>query len=534
MIKLIIVEDENIVRLGLSTILPWEEYHFELCGLFKNGQEALNYLLENPVDIVLTDIKMPVMGGDQLVQEIKAHSLNPFIVILSNYDDFELVKRCFQFGVTDYLLKQDLEKDVLLTLLQGISEKIEQTEDTPCEPVVSSYEFFNELVKTDFREDLSQLNVKYQKILKKMQNQAICICMADLIYSETGKRYTGIHPVYSVLETLLKETLNKYCKNYIFLYTGKSLLFILCPDSDHISGFYSMLTNAVKEINERMISFFNISLRMGASQLFFRLEDLRTAFCQAQLCHTLLFYSSQNLLVYSQKLQNTDREQEQTLNYLPVRKAIHLGNFSLVRQLCEEQFKNLERTKNTSPDKVIDYVKYILIALEQFLNETFSIPLSQFEKQWDTFHKDYHFDLRSLHCYLFRILNRIDDYMKSAEEYCEAVFKAKQYINEHYRENITLSSVAEHLHMNTSYVSSLFKLKTDVSFTQYLTDIRIQNALMLVRTTNKSAAEISELVGYSNPNYFIKVFKKVTGSTISEYRSRRTEKKSTQSPSPLP
>ena len=101
MIKIIIVEDENIVRLGLSTILPWSEYCFELCGLFKNGQEALQYMLEHPVDIVITDIKMPVMSGDQLVQKLREHQLTPYIIILSNYDDYELVRRCFQHGATD-------------------------------------------------------------------------------------------------------------------------------------------------------------------------------------------------------------------------------------------------------------------------------------------------------------------------------------------------------------------------------------------------------------------------------------------------
>ena len=123
MIKIIIVEDENIVRLGLSTILPWSDYCFELCGLFKNGQEALQYMLEHPVDIVITDIKMPVMSGDQLVQKLREHQLTPYIIILSNYDDYELVRRCFQHGATDYLLKQDLEKENLLDLLQKISDK---------------------------------------------------------------------------------------------------------------------------------------------------------------------------------------------------------------------------------------------------------------------------------------------------------------------------------------------------------------------------------------------------------------------------
>lgn len=522
MMKLIIVEDENIVRLGLSTILPWSDYHFELCGLFKNGQEALQYLLKHPVDIVLTDIKMPVMGGDQLVQKIREHQLSPYIVILSNYDDYELVRRCFQYGATDYLLKQDLEKETLLELLQKISDQIGQTEEEPEEPAVSTYEFFSALVKTDFQEDIAQMDEKYQKIWEHLQDRSVCICVADLIYSETKKRYTGVNPVYSVLEKLLKETLNKYCKNYIFLYTDKSLLMVLCPETEHTADFYSVFSDAVNEINTRMMTFFNISLRAGISDLFPHTTNLKMAFEQALLCHTALFYTKQTILAYGLDRPARKKHTAPSVNYLSVRDAVKIGNLSLLRQLCEKQFQDLEKTQMLLPQEVSDYIRFILITLDQFLNETLHMSLSQFEENWDTFHTWYHFTLQEMKEYLFDILDQVSEAMQSREASNEIVLLAKQYINDHYQENITLSSVANYLHMNASYVSSLFKLKTDVSFTQYLTEIRIQNALLLVTTTQKSAAEIGELVGYSNPNYFIKVFKKVTGYTISEYRNRRS------------
>ncbi len=521
MIKIIIVEDENIVRLGLSTILPWSEYCFELCGLFKNGQEALQYMLEHPVDIVITDIKMPVMSGDQLVQKLREHQLTPYIIILSNYDDYELVRRCFQHGATDYLLKQDLEKENLLDLLQKISENIGQPEEGPEEPAVSAYEFFSVLVKTDFQEDIARMDETYLKIWEQLQSRSICICIADLIYSGTHKRYTGINPAYSVLEGLLKETLNKYCKNYIFLYTDKSLLMVLCPEAEHTSDFYPVFSDAVGEINTRMMTFFNISLRAGLSGLFHHTTRLKAALGQAKLCHTALFYTDQTIISYELNRPACKAYIASPISCLPIRDALQIGNLSLLQQLCENQFQDLQKTRTYLPEKVIDYVRFILITLDQFLNETLHIPLSQFENEWDIFHTRYHFTLCELKSYLFSILGKVSEFMQSKENYNEIILLAKQYINEHYQENITLSSVADYLHMNASYVSSLFKMKTDVSFTQYLTEIRIQNALLLVTTTQKSAAQISELVGYSNPNYFIKVFKKVTGSTISEYRNRR-------------
>lgn len=281
-----------------------------------------------------------------------------------------------------------------------------------------------------------------------------------------------------------------------------------------------MFLNVIDQISQ---NFFLFLLRNQPEQQrrFHHTTRLKTALGQAKLCHTALFYMDQTIIAYERNRPACKTYIASSINYLPVRDAVQIGNLSLLRQLCEKQFNDLEQTKTHLPEKIIDYVRFILITLDQFLNEMLHIPLSQFENQWDTFYTRYHFTLHELKIYLFSILDRVNEFMRSKEDYNEIVLSAKQYINDHYQENITLRSVANYLHMNASYVSSLFKMKTDISFTQYLTDIRIQNALLLVTTTQKSAAEISELVGYSNPNYFIKVFKKVTGSTISEYRNRR-------------
>lgn len=519
MIKIIIVEDENIVRLGLSTLLPWQDYNFELCGLFRNGKEALDYMLENPVDIVITDIKMPVMDGEQLTKEIRAHNLDPYIIILSNYDDFNLVKTCFQYGVCDYLLKQDLEKDTLLNLLQDISKKIVKTSLDINKPDISAYSFFNELVKIDFQEDISHLLHEYRPILMKIQNRCFCVCIADVIHIEENKRYTGINPLFTVLEKAFQEILNKYAMNYVYMYTNKSLLLVLCPLVEEAENFYNhTLPEAIKEANARLQAFFNINLRVAASKLVQNVEELSSAYRQAKASYSSLFYTNDSICVFSQQKQDNCTPSMPSLNYQPVRKAINMGSLVQTKEAVNQFFSEVSESRNLPPEDIFSYIKYLFMDLNQYLEETFLCSLSDFEKDWNSFEKVYNMNFDLLKNYVFGLLNKIENYIESKDRQYDLITKAKQFVNEHYTENINLQSVADYLHVNASYFSSLFKSKTNVSFTQYLTEFRIQKAIILIRTSNKSVEEISESVGYSNPNYFIKVFKKITGNTISEYK----------------
>ena len=106
MMNVIIVEDENIVRIGLSALINWEECGFHLAGLFKNGKEAMDYIVSKDVDIVLTDIRMPVKDGEELVRKIREYSGTISIVVLSNFDDFEIVKNCFKMDIADFFLSR--------------------------------------------------------------------------------------------------------------------------------------------------------------------------------------------------------------------------------------------------------------------------------------------------------------------------------------------------------------------------------------------------------------------------------------------
>lgn len=149
--KILLADDEEIIRLGISTLIPWEELDLELVYIAENGRRALNYILSNPVDIVVTDIRMPVMDGLELIQNCVEHDLCSRFILLTGYSEFEYAQSAMKYGVRHYLIKPTDESQIIQALKELCTEI-----DTE-----SSHErLFSHLVKTApsnfFRELLTQ------------------------------------------------------------------------------------------------------------------------------------------------------------------------------------------------------------------------------------------------------------------------------------------------------------------------------------------------------------------------------------------
>ncbi|NLJ75605.1 MAG: response regulator, partial [Firmicutes bacterium] len=130
MLKVLIVDDEAIVRIGLKSMIDWEEHGFELIGEANDGRRALELYKEHKPDIVITDLKMPVLDGLGLIQQIKELPFPCRIIVLSSYDDFALVRQAMKLGAADYLLKLEMEPAELLKILAGFRHEILQEKET--------------------------------------------------------------------------------------------------------------------------------------------------------------------------------------------------------------------------------------------------------------------------------------------------------------------------------------------------------------------------------------------------------------------
>ncbi len=123
MYKLIIVDDESKIRSGLEKHYPWAELGFEVVGSFPNGQVALDYLHDHPVDVVLSDVRMPVLTGTELAQCIREQRLSPLVVFLSGYADFEYARQALVHGVRNYILKP-VKFDEIVSVFSLIKQEL--------------------------------------------------------------------------------------------------------------------------------------------------------------------------------------------------------------------------------------------------------------------------------------------------------------------------------------------------------------------------------------------------------------------------
>ena len=105
MYKLILVDDEIEIRNGLKNYFPWHDIGFEVIGTFANGKQALNFMMQNSVDVVLTDIRMPVMDGIELIRKMKEMDIDAVCLLLSGYKEFEYAMSALEMGVKNYIVK---------------------------------------------------------------------------------------------------------------------------------------------------------------------------------------------------------------------------------------------------------------------------------------------------------------------------------------------------------------------------------------------------------------------------------------------
>ena len=121
MYTVLIADDEAIVRMMLSSMIDWDEMELKLAACVSNGREALAYLEQHPVDILITDIQMPVIDGLELIRRVKEFHTQPEILVLSAYNDFPYVRQAFKLGIYDYCLKREIHEEMLKRHLTNMS-----------------------------------------------------------------------------------------------------------------------------------------------------------------------------------------------------------------------------------------------------------------------------------------------------------------------------------------------------------------------------------------------------------------------------
>ncbi|AIQ57830.1 response regulator transcription factor [Paenibacillus borealis] len=472
MYRVVIVDDEPWALIGIRKLIERNGNKFKIICETTEPLKALEVICEEYPDVVFADIRMPDMTGIELMQRTRAQERDVDFVVISGFAEFSYVQQALQEGAMDYQLKP-LDMDKAQEMLDKLYKKLENKRST------NDLSFYISLLEEN--KDIQQLLNSRLRIKPYRRYQVVTVYFKSAEYDDTG---------LLELESKVQLTTMKL--------GPKKCVFIINSDADQSALIYRSLTS-----NENVVDRAGISLSVDREDYISML--LKTSDIASNDC---FIDRSRRISQYSK------------------------GKKNLVKQFAEELIDGLERAQYRSmkefTSRMSDFFAAYQLGIEDavFLwNEIVlhaskgkesSSRVMDFEFLDDSEMKEKFMDLEMLGEYVFEQLSYPEpDQLGDANQKFKELL---HYTNKHFHEELFLKDLAAKFFINVSYCCELFKRVTGMTFSQYMTDLRMKKAVELLQNSNLSIAEICKSVGYSDYFYFNKVFKRNMGSTPSKYR----------------
>ncbi|MGG3572272.1 response regulator [Bacillus gobiensis] len=520
MYRVLIVDDEPIIRYGISALIDWEKENMTVEDQFENGAEALSAIeaaIESkPFDILITDIKMPIMDGIQLMK--KALTLCPSlkVVFISSYNDFEYVHEGLKMGAVDYLLKAALEPEELLevmhrcvVILDEERRKNSELDQYKQRAIYRERKLFELDIKKLIAQEQSSLSLNVWT--PKWLNECYTCIYFVLDRAKELKENHG----YLYIQLLLEEFQEKYysrVKEGAALMASENSMFFLFPDHG------GEMERQFFELKQKFETDLGVSATAGIATGC-RKKGILKGFSASSMVYQRRFFDGigkrykMNEPEYDKGSQVKEKETavqdwglffELIRNGEPVAFALKIAierwkSGSLSAEQVKEEACSLLLQADT---EYVLHEQLEVIRGAETLEQVVSLLIEHLEE----------------------IKNPYFPKLVDKGLGGQTITKVLEYMAAHYTENLTLQRVADYIHLSKNYLSCLFKKQTGLSFIDYLIELRIREAKRLLIQNEKRIYEVAALAGFKDVKYFGKMFKKVTELTPLEYRKKHLTK----------
>lgn len=508
-----IIDDEPLIRRGLESMIDWEVFGCRLVGQASNGEEGIAKIRELSPDIVFTDMKMPKVDGITMMGEAAGDGEPPVFIVLSGYNDFNLVRSAMRLGAIDYLMKLELDEQELSRVLMESIKRITRNkkEQVKSRPV------------SDFKENFLRglLNMSPDKeFYNKMKQQSVVLkdgCFYHILVLKLlklpGESWNQSTLTRNFLLNICKEEIPEGIDVYEFHMTAER--FVLYMDCD--GGFQKeQLIKQCEAMGVAIKKYLNQEIEIGISAPHHNVMHVAEAYQEAS--QSVAFRISgvnANIHFYADMLK---------LSYLE-NQLEHIKTEPDFLEAMEHFLLQLQKfvTQRATWEEAVQICCRLICQLYELDGNSRMFFVRWFDMEYVS-ERDFERigSLDGLSRWLLRLEQGISSYSQEfmGEIYRYKVKKAKQYIHENRYKKIALNDVAEELGITPGYLSRIFKKVTLQSFSDYIAEIKIEEAKKLLLQDNNRIYEVSSLLGYDDPYYFSKVFKRVTQMTPSEYIAR--------------
>lgn len=487
MYQVMLLDDEPWELKGLKNMIPWEEYGFTVSETLSNPLEALERLKTRPIDVLISDIRMPGLSGIELLKQLRPLYPDMEILFLSGYAEFEYARNALRLGAFDYLLKP-LDLDTVGELLTRLSNRIAEKH------MESERKIFEKISDGD----LTLAELFGDDEISNRGSITDCISGGSIRNSTPG--YLAIHSSTDLSDFLSGQPDISF--RSIKSGTRQYLYFVRCHEEQ---GLVSQLKITFPDLQAGISLLYQKDdgpSNVGVPTLLIRqsLEAFYLPFVTGRTEPNV--YCGMNLPALKELIGKNGKGPG-------IEFSAH--EFSIARDLPE-----YIRTHTVNLTGLVWFWNQMLIRLADrpdLYEEHCILDINQLLERFST--------LEQLCQDLAALLDEDSPSLKvpvtdmgGSELYHSMI----EYVNTHYQEPITLQDVADHLHVSFAYASKLFKKYTDTNYSKYLTGLRLDEAQKLLSTTEKTVEEICYEIGYNDYFYFNKTFKKYSGVTPLQYR----------------
>ncbi|WP_138494803.1 response regulator transcription factor [Paenibacillus pinistramenti] len=525
--KVLVVDDEMLVRQGIKYLFDWESEGFTIAGEASNGEEALELIPQLEPHIILMDIVMPVMDGEELARRIQTRYPGIKIIVLSSFSEFEYVRSTFQSGASDYILKPKLDAKELLAILKKVASAIPALQGA---------------AKPGSKERV--LEAALDKLLSgyPLENEQLRGAMGDifpyplfmLLAAEPSERSAAAaaEDLQPVMTSVFERLAEAYSLNISFRALRQDegrVRLLLNTDESSLEALPDLLQELTHDCGVE-----GHPAAAALSAAFHQLDRLHEAAEEIPaLLEKRFFLPEERVFIGGRQQQGQQKGQQLAHNGPQAGFDSEAFNHELNEQDFHAAFTRLRRYLTSMPGR-LDTEMYdfkslmghsvfnIILALLRFQYEARQLE----ERKYEYFRRiheavNIHEAVQLVEAFLEEAEECIQQRMRSAGG--QAVQRILAYIQDNYAEPLTLTEIAQHFHFNPSYLSNYFATHNKEGFSEYLNKVRIEKACELLRQGDKSISDISSLVGYSDHSYFTKVFRKLKGVSPSQYRRQPME-----------
>jgi two-component system response regulator YesN len=519
MAHILIVDDEMVERQAMRVILTKAFPSIQKLGEASNGPEAIAYVKNCSPELVLMDIKMPGMDGLQAIQEIKKLNEQTKFIMVSAFDTFDYAQKAIREGVKDYIVKPSKKQEIIQTISRVLQDmEKEKAKQKAEEDIHTKYHRAISQMQTDWVASLLLNYIKHESFyLESFSYGDYQYFSALVLYVGPADDDHEFLPedrkkLYHELEAILKGACPAAIGPLMSGHIPVLLPFHELHQEDTIqSRVIAISRNILKEVDKITPKW---KIRIGIGPPVEDVSQFADSYQKALLALEETTENVRSLYYHPSILTKRSETKLDEYEHLLL-EVLQFGNVNAFDRIFYHYFTELSAFFGQSLENITRRLDEFRIIINRFLKEwQFDLLLPE-----HAFHSETLVQLREhAGSSLFTLVQH--NHKWHAEKEKSTIFKAKDWIDAHFCEEVTLDEAAAKVQLSPYYFSKLFKESLGQTFIDYLTQKRIELSKNLLISTEKTFKEICFEVGYHDPNYFSRVFKKITGLTPSEFRKR--------------